>query len=170
MKLKTLTVLVFAALGSAQAFAEERAPKAVSVEFVNAEKFTDASDRRMKSAPDKNPNLASLRRHVESRASRYLQPGQTLDVRFTDIDLAGDFRPSVDVAMSDVRLVTQLFPPRLKLSYEIHDASGATVRSGDADLRDVAFLTSSGGNTSDVLRYEKRMLDKWMRKEFAASS
>ena len=153
----------------APAFAVDTDPAAVTVEFVNAEKFTDANDRRMKTAPEKNSHLQSLRRHVVARASRYLAQGQTLEIRFTDIDLAGDFRPNIEPALSDVRLVTQLYPPRLKLSYEIRDTSGSTIRSGDADLRDLAFMTSSAGNISDVLRYEKRMLDRWMRNEFGKS-
>lgn len=143
---------------------EARGP--VTVEFVQPEKFTDVSDRMLRTAPDKNPNLHSLRQHTLARAARYLQPGQTLTIAFTDIDLAGDFRPQLDPALSDVRLVTRLYPPRIKLNFVLHDAAGAVLKSGQADLRDLGFDTSYSGSTTDSLRFEKRLLDKWMRKEF----
>lgn len=137
----------------------------VRVEFVQPEKFTDVNERLTRTAPEKNHHLYTLRTHVEKRATRYLHEGQQLEIRFTDIDLAGDHLPQVDPALSDVRVVTRLYPPRLKFSYSLRDASGTLLKSGDADLRDLAFDTQTGTPYTDALRYEKRMLDKWMRKE-----
>lgn len=148
------------------ALADDQVRGPVTVEFVQPEQFTDVSDRMSRTAPDKNPNLHSLRKYTLTRAARYLQPGQTLTIAFTDIDLAGDFRPQLDPALSDVRLVTRLYPPRIKLNFVLHDGSGAVVKSGQADLRDLAFDSNYSGSSSEHLRFEKRMLDKWMRKEF----
>lgn len=148
------------------AAASAQAAGSVSVEFVNAEKFTDVNDRALKTSPEKNTNLAALRKHVETKGAKYLKPGQTLAISFTDIDLAGDHKPQLSPQMQDVRVVTGLYPPRMSFNYILKDASGQVLKSGEAKLSDVGFDTHSAGLTSDPLRYEKRMLDKWMRAEF----
>ncbi|MBK8067080.1 MAG: DUF3016 domain-containing protein [Rhodanobacteraceae bacterium] len=141
-------------------------PTPVSVEFVNAEKFTDVNDRAFKTSPEKNTNLAALRKHVETKGAKYLKAGQTLAISFTDIDLAGDHKPQLRPQMQDVRLVTGLYPPRMSFNFVLKDANGQVLDSGEAKLSDVGFDTHSAGLSSDALRYEKRMLDKWMRAEF----
>lgn len=136
----------------------------VSVTFVSPEKFSDVRDRQFASKPDKNPHLAAIRRYTEERATRYLPAGQSLSIRFTDIDLAGDHIPQTNPNLTDVRIVTSLYPPRMSFEYEIKDADGAVLKSDRVDLKDLAFDSSQTGFASDPLRFEKRMLDKWMRK------
>jgi hypothetical protein len=138
---------------------------AVTVIFVQPEKFTDVRDRQFASPPEKNPNLSGLRRYLETRGIRYLADGQQLKLEFTDIDLAGDHRAQTHVELADVRLVTSLYPPRLEFNYSLTDASGATLKSGTVKLRDPGFDTTSTGTASGPLRYEQRMLDKWLRQE-----
>lgn len=159
-------LLLAACLLAGTTFAADRASGPVSVEFVDAEKFTDVNDRALKTSPEKNTNLSALRKHVESKGNKYLKPGQTLAISFTDIDLAGDHKPQLSPQMQDVRVVTGLYPPRMSFNYVLKDASGQVLKSGEAKLSDVGFDTHSAGLTSDPLRYEKRMFDKWMRAEF----
>lgn len=162
----SLNRIALASLLLAAAGVQAAGPAPVSVEFVNAEKFTDVNDRYLKTSPEKNTNLAALRKHVESKGTKYLKPGQTLAISFTDIDLAGDHKPQLSPQMQDVRLVTGLYPPRMSFNYVLKDATGQVLKSGEAQLSDVGFDTHSAGLSSDPLRYEKRMLDKWMRAEF----
>ncbi|MCP5474155.1 MAG: DUF3016 domain-containing protein [Rhodanobacteraceae bacterium] len=137
----------------------------VTVVFVQPEKFTDVRDRQFASPPDKNPNLSGLRRYLETRGKRYLTGGQQLKIEFTDIDLAGDHRAQSNVELADVRLVTSLYPPRLEFNYRLTDATGTALKSGTVKLRDLGFDTTSTGTASGPLRYEQRMLDKWLRQE-----
>lgn len=155
-------------VGAVPAMAADPAAGPVSVEFVQPEAFTDVNDRMTRTAPEKNPNLYNLRQYTAKRAARYLSGGQTLQIRYTDIDLAGDHHPQMDPALSDVRLVTRLYPPRLKFTWALHDASGTVIRSGEADLRDLAFDAHSTGTSTDSLRFEKALLAKWMRKELGS--
>lgn len=159
-------LLLAACLLAGSALAADRAAGPVTVKFVDAEKFTDVNDRALKTSPEKNSNLAALRKHVETKGTKYLKPGQTLAISFTDIDLAGDHKPQLSPQMQDVRVVTGLYPPRMSFNYVLKDASGQVIKSGEAKLSDVGFDTHSAGLTSDPLRYEKRMFDKWMRAEF----
>jgi hypothetical protein len=164
--MKSLKHAALVSLLLAAACAQAAGPSPVTVEFVNAEKFTDVNDRYLKTSPEKNTNLVALRKHVETKGAKYLKPGQTLAISFTDIDLAGDHKPQISPQMQDVRLVTGLYPPRMSFNYVLKDATGQVLRSGEAKLSDVGFDTHSAGLLSDPLRYEKRMLDKWMRAEF----
>lgn len=162
-----VSVLCFT-LFALPALAEEPVAGSVVVEFVNPENFTDIRDRQFPSKPEENPHLKNLRKHMEKSAARYVGPGQTLLIKFTDIDLAGDLEPHTNPNLLDTRTVKGVYPPRAKLSYVLSDAQGAVVRSGDADLKDLGFDAHNGGMSSDPLRFDKRMLDKWLRKEFAA--
>jgi hypothetical protein len=149
------------------AWADEPASSGpVSVEFVNPEKFTDIKVGFLRTNVDNNSHLRALRRHLERRAATYIGPGQVLHIAVTDIDLAGDHTPQSNPALLDIRTVSNLYPPRINLNYTLSDALGAVVRSGEARLQDLGFDIGSGGNVSDPLRFEKRMLDKWLRREF----
>ncbi|MBV6412732.1 MAG: DUF3016 domain-containing protein [Xanthomonadales bacterium] len=163
MSVRLCCLLLVSAYASA-AFAAHPGP--VTVEFVDAEKFTDVKERWLASSPEKNGHLAALRRHVETKAARYLAPGQSLRIEFTDIDLAGDLRPQLDPSLTDVRVVSSVYPPRMRLRYTLRDAGGQVLDSGEARLSDIGFDTHSIGQASDPLRYEKRMLNQWLREQF----
>lgn len=165
MSLARVATLCLALFG-AQALAESPAVPSVVVEFVNPENFTDIRDRQFPSKPEENPHLKNLRKHMEKSAARYVGPGQTLLIKFTDIDLAGDLEPHTNPNLLDTRTVKGVYPPRAKLSYVLSDAQGGVVKSGDAELKDLGFDAHNGGMSSDPLRFDKRMLDKWLRTEF----
>ena len=167
MSLTRVAALGLALIGL-QALAESPVAKPVIVEFVNPENFSDIRDRQFASKPDENPHLRNLRKHMESEAARYVGSGQTLLIKFTDIDLAGDIEPHTNPNLLDTRIVKGVYPPRAKLSYVLTDARGGVIKSGDADLKDLGFDAYNGGMSSDALRFDKRMLDKWLRREFAA--
>jgi hypothetical protein len=66
-----------------------------------------------------------------------------------------------------VRVVKDIYPPRIDLRFRLTDADGRTLSEGERSLRDSAFLTRDGLDSNDPLRFEKRLLDSWLRKEFA---
>ncbi|TFL11268.1 DUF3016 domain-containing protein [Pusillimonas caeni] len=41
--------------------------------------------------------------------------------------------------LNDVRIVRDIYPPRLDLDYQLSDEHGATLREGSATLRDPSF-------------------------------
>ena len=108
----------------------------------------------------------SLGDYLRQRAARLLSAGQRLDVTIDDIKLAGDFEPWRGPAMQDVRIMKDIYPPRIDLHFRLTDASGATLREGSAKLRDLAYLQHALPNDSDPLRYDKRLLGDWLRAEF----
>lgn len=157
-----LRLLPLLAMLTPPALAADRGP--VTVEFPGAERYTDIRDRWVRTAPDKNLNLKALRRHLEKDATRRLPPGETLTVRFTDIDLAGDYNTPLTGPGRDIRVVTELYPPRLKFDWERRSAEGAVIASGSESLRDFAFLSHGAQRRSERLAFERRLLDQWLQK------
>jgi hypothetical protein len=133
----------------------------VKVTFVNPEKFSDIKDNNGFRQPDV---LKDLEAHLVSEAAKVL-PGQ--DVRFdvTDVDLAGEVEP-FGRSGQWLRIMRTITSPAIVLKYEVLEA-GKVVRQGEAKLRDMDYQNSFNTFSSgDPLRYEKRMIDRWMEREF----
>ena len=93
-----------------------------------------------------------------------------LRVTVTDVDMAGDFEPWRGPRFDDVRIVKDIYPPRIELRFRLLDANGSVLREGERTLRDSAFLMRDGAHETDSLRFEKRLLDQWLRKEFGTKA
>jgi len=160
--------VVFATAVSVFAAAPAAPNTHVEVIFDHPEKFTDLKDSWMGSDKGRDNYLELFKDYLQTRAPRYLAEGQTLTITFTDIDLAGDFEPERGPNFSDVRIVKDLYPPRMNFTYKVVDATGAVVKEGQEKLIDLSFqMTASLIDTGDSLRYEKSMLDNWLRDQFA---
>jgi len=68
--------------------------------------------------------------------------------------------------LSEVRIVKDLYPPKMKFHFQLIGADNAVIREGDRELRDLSFMMSSDSNSSESMRYEKKMLENWLRDEF----
>lgn len=158
-------LMVMLVLGFSHAHAEPPAG-AVTVEFVQPEKFRDASDDNF--GGYSASTLASLRKYIERTAPRYLQAGQQLSIQITDIDLAGSFEPWRGPGR-DVRIVRDVYPPRINLQFEWRDADGHVLGQGEKSLRNLAFQMTTVARGSDALRYEKALINDWLATEFSPS-
>jgi len=112
----------------------------------------------------------SLGEHLQRRADALLPPGEQLEVTIDDIKLAGDFEPWHGPDAEDIRFMKDIYPPRIDLHYRLLDANGQTLREGSTKLRDLSYLQRVVPNNTDPLRYDKRLLDDWLRKEFRAQN
>jgi hypothetical protein len=166
--MKTSLVLRTLALGLAVVLCLPAAPAAktndrVQVVFFEPDRFTDVKDSYMGTEKGQAAILDQIRDYVQERAAKMLGDGQTLTVTFTDIDLAGDYEPGRGPRSDEIRLVKEIYPPRIDLSFKVTDANGEVIKQGERKLRDMAFLMKLSINTSDSLRFEKSLLDDWMR-------
>jgi len=144
----------------------------VTVTFWEPENFTDLRETSgdFDNERGREQYLPLLKEYLEQQAAKRLSPGLRLNLTFTDIDLAGDFEPWHGVDFQDIRIVKDLYLPRLAFRYQVTDASGQTVREGECRLVDGAFLMSVSPTNNDSLRFEKEMLDRWLRQEFPRGS
>jgi Protein of unknown function (DUF3016) len=154
--------LTFTLLAAIAAAARASAATA-EVEFVNPAKFTDAGTPTQ--YIDRDTNLGNLKRHFIEQAT-HLPADQKLFISVTDVDLAGSYEPW-QLYSREVRIVREIYPPRIDLKFRLVAADGKVVKEGERSLRDNGFMSGpSFGYGGDNLRYEKVMLDAWFEKEF----
>ena len=141
----------------------------VTVTWTNPADFAEAKESAGSGFGRESPEqwLGALGKHLRARADRALPSGDKLDVTFTDVKRAGMYEPWRGPDWDDVRIIKDLYPPRIGLTFKLTDASGGIVDEGSRQLRDPAFLQRGILNESDPLRFEKRLLDDWLREEFA---
>lgn len=158
---------IAAGLASPAAFARAEPPARVQVAWAPAEKLTEVrnnpTERGWLRPEDWQRALAD---DLRVQADRLLPPGEQLQVTFDDIKLAGDFEPWRHPGLDDVRILKDIYPPRAQLHYRLLASDGRVLREGDAKLVDMSYLQRTVPNTTDPLRYDKRMLREWLRKEF----
>ena len=130
---------------------------AVTIQFVNPERFTDFSlqrrDLEYTAAVFTQRMTEALQPVMESRF-----PGCQLRLRFTDIDLAGR---RTSMASPPTRAS---MPARFSFNFALQERSGRTLASGSQRL----FVTersslSSNPNRSSRLTNESRTLARWLQ-------
>jgi hypothetical protein len=105
----------------------------------------------------------ALGQYLAEQAAPRLPAGQRLEVRITDVQRAGGFEPWR--TRTDVRIVRDIYPPRIDLEFKRLAADGSTLQSGTRKLRDNTFLMRPDMHPNDPLRFEKALIDDWLRKE-----
>lgn len=161
----TLTALLGLAAMTALRAAEAKASR-IDVIFDQPDKFADAAEGQRGSDFGRDAILGELRDYIVEKADRFLPPGQKLTVTITDVDLAGEVEPWRTPQHSDVRIIKEIYSPRIDLNFKLTDASGAVVKEGKRNLRDLTFMMNINPDRNDPRVYEKRLLDDWMRSEF----
>jgi hypothetical protein len=131
----------------------------VRITFENPAGYTDASSFRRGGVEPGAGVLRELERYIQRLGARNLQPGQRLEIRITDIDLAGDFRP-FSARLDQVRIVDGLTPPRISLEYVLYEGR-RRVASGQERLTDINYQWRGSISGSDRLDYEKTLLRNW---------
>lgn len=152
------------ALGTAAASAAQS--DRVAVRYDHPENFTESREvRTFAPARSDMDYLDTLRRYIERRAALALQPGQTLELVITDLDRAGSYLPAIG-SPYPVRIVESAYPPRIEFTFRLLDDHGQVIREGQRKLTDLSFLYdgTAGMANTDPLRYEKRLIDRWLAK------
>ena len=165
MKTLKVTVLV-AAIGLASVASAD--PSRVTVNWAPADQLSEVKQNPMERGQLRTADWeGALAKHLQKRADQQLPPGQRLDVTFEDIKLAGDYEPWHSPQAQDIRFMKDIYPPRATVTYKLIDADGRTIKQGTSKLLDMAYMERGTPTTeTDPLRFDKRMLDDWLRKEF----
>ena len=164
MRALTAVLLTTSCLFAANPSADSR----IEVVFDHPENFTDLKDSEFPNDRVREAYVKDLKEHLESRASRYVGEGQKLSVTITDVDMAGAFEPWRGPQFSEVRIVKDIYPPRINLSFKLTDANGMVIKEDKRQLRNMSFqMTPTFAFHNDQLRYEKELLDDWLRAEFS---
>lgn len=135
----------------------------LTVQFVHPERFADAGNYGVRS----HRNLESIKRHLLTVGDRCLAAGHTVDIRITDINLAGQhewWHPGA----YDTRIMRDITWPWADLEYRWKDERGKVLAEQRERLSDMNYLSRSAfvRSDSDPLAYDKAMLSAWFERRF----
>lgn len=151
--------LASAGLALGLAMVASAAQAQAEVSFKSPEKFTDFGEVER----DRDSNAKQLEDHLKKLAASDLA-GKQLKIEFTDVDLAGELEPRGG-AVNRVRVLRSITIPRMEFHYVLSE-NGREITSGTAKLKDMNYQMGTNRYfDSEPLRYEKKMLDDWVRKD-----
>jgi hypothetical protein len=134
------------------------APAVVTVDYADPGRFTDF---RINNRGFRQSSTVFTRDVTNAllpvMARRF--PGHTLNLRYTNIDLAG----RTTSGPRAVRVVRNSTPARLAFDYVLRNPSGTTVTSGSQRLVDTGPRPSSRGGDSSPVRIEANMMRRWLQ-------
>jgi hypothetical protein len=143
-------------------------PGAVSVSWSDPAQFAEARESHADTPAAREAWLSALARHLAEKAAAVLPEDEKLEVRITDVKRAGGFEPWRGPQASNLRVVRDVYPPRIDLDFQRVAADGRVLQTGSRQLRDVTFLMRPPRYSGDPLRFEKVLVDDWVAKEFGA--
>lgn len=140
-------------------------PGIVSVTYDNPAKFDQGRAGGRETEQARRAWVDALSQYLAERAAPRLPEGQRLEVHLTDVQRAGDFEPWRGPRGADVRIVRDIYPPRIDLRFRLLDGDARLLREGSRQLRDATFMMRPDLHPNDPLRYEKTLLDDWLQQE-----
>ncbi|MFT3897763.1 MAG: DUF3016 domain-containing protein [Thermomonas sp.] len=141
----------------------------VSVSWADPSTFSEARISASHQLLRQGDWLQDLAQYMRGQAERRLPPGDTLQLTILDVQRAGQYEPWRGPNMQDTRIIRDIYPPRMTLRFRQLDANGQVVAEGERRLIDPAFMQGTYPGDSDPLRYEKGLVDSWLRREFPAA-
>ena len=160
--LRTLLAVLVLCLAVGAAAAED---SRVSVVFAHPETYTDLKVTCVSRDADARALMNELARFLQEAGASRLPAGQRLEITVTNVDMAGDIEIWRGAGRCDLRVMRDVYPPRIDLRFTLTGADRAEIRTGSRQLKDLNYLTHAAPVTSDQLRYEKALLRDWLQKE-----
>ncbi len=162
-----LGLLVMAVPAFAAGAEAPNAPK-VKLTFVDWEKFSDIAVDGMSDRSASELIHHELERHLLSLTKRRLEPGQTLEIRMKDVDLAGAIEPWRGPDFGHIRYLRDTQPPRLVFDYRLLAADGTVLMEGPERLINLTFRYQPITTSRDTTFFEKQLLSDWVHQTFEA--
>ena len=143
----------------------------VSVSWEDPAQFSEVRYSGNRHAASEGDWLNDLATYMQQEAEQTLPAGHQLELTIVDVQRAGRYEPWLGIDMQDARIIRDIYPPRMTLRFRELDAAGTVVAEGERKLSDPAFLMNAAQmSNSDLLRYEKRMIDSWLRSDWRTAS
>ncbi|MCU8001804.1 MULTISPECIES: DUF3016 domain-containing protein [unclassified Shewanella] len=108
----------------------------------------------------------TLTENINKEATKILKPNQKLEMTITDVDLAGDMHPTFGATANDLRIIKDIYPPRMTFSYQVME-NDKVIIAGDEKLSDMGFMGGIQSLNDKPFMYETKMLTEWLKKTIA---
>lgn len=157
VKIFTLVSMAGAFLFSAQLMAAAK----VEITWIKPDKYADVKDPFDGIRTTQEDAFYNIEKYL-NRLAKKLPDGYLLKVDVTDLDLAGETHTS------NVRVVRQMFPPRIAFSYKLLDSGGNVMLQSKENIRDTSFLSNiSLKHKNEAFGFEKQLLEDWFKDSFS---
>ena len=156
---------IFFALAVTSMVASSAFAGVAKVSWQEPEKFTDIRPSNETRAGFQERVFKDFDQFFADLAKK-LPDGYQLDVTVTDLDLAGDVNGLYSKMGRDIRVIKEIYWPRMSFSYTLKNSQNELVASGKEQLKDMSFMSRASlasGRTS--FDYEEKMLEDWFKKQ-----
>ncbi|REL36904.1 DUF3016 domain-containing protein [Thalassotalea euphylliae] len=161
--MKSITYSLFALLVSASMTSVHAGT--AKVEWTNPDDYRDIRPANESRERFKQRTFKELETFVTKLAAK-LPEGFELKLNVTNLDLAGNVEFG---RTQQIRIVRQIHFPKIDFDYQLLDANQQALAAEQVSLKDMNFLHHIKTRSStESLGYEKRMLEDWFNKAFAA--
>ncbi|WNC71792.1 DUF3016 domain-containing protein [Thalassotalea psychrophila] len=159
-------IKVIAAIMSLSMFTVPAFAGQAEIDWVEPDKFTDIRPGNESRSNMQKRVFKELEQHFSELAEK-LPAEQTLKISVTNLDLAGDIRYMVGPNNSTIRVVEDLYFPKMKFDYQLVSSDKSIISTAKADIKDMSFNTGVRRSmSSEAFYYEKNMIDDWFYKTF----
>ncbi|MCJ8320772.1 MAG: DUF3016 domain-containing protein [Colwellia sp.] len=166
-KLLTLTLVLALAMLLASCVGTIEKPEKVSatdgianVTLIKPRDFSDIQAGNF--GIQSNFEQSVAKKLAEALADHFKEADVTIDIIFTDIDLAGETRFNTQ----EIRVLKDLYIPRMSFEYVIKDKAGDVMLADTVEIKDMGYLSRSlfGMEANALIGYDKRMLIEYFEK------
>lgn len=139
----------------------------VKIDWEDPETFSDMEENGYFSERLFERFSEEFEEFVKEEVDEYLPEDAMLSMSVKDVDLAGEFEFWRGPDFDDVRIIKDIYPPRLKFNYSVKDAGGELVKEGMAQITDMAYLwnISNPVRRSDEFYFECELIEDWLRRK-----
>lgn len=136
------------------------------VEWKHPEKYTDIRSGDQSVEGMRKSIAKSLGGEFSGLAAQ-LPPGYRLSVTVTDLDLAGEVDPIPMRTMNEIRVLKDIYFPRMVFDYRLEDPAGAVLlEQSGVVLDDMQYMSAIRTTRSGESFYaERKMIRDWFNKQ-----
>ncbi|MBV7316186.1 DUF3016 domain-containing protein [Shewanella sp. NIFS-20-20] len=138
----------------------------VQIEWLDPNKYTDITSSSELQSRFSQRVFDTLTANLAQVATPVLEPNEKLQLVVTNVDLAGDVRPTFGAALNDIRIVSNLYPPRITFTYKVLSGN-QVVMSGSEKLQNLGFLDGIQPIIERPFMYESALLTTWFNQTLA---
>ena len=137
---------------------------AIKVNWVNPEKYSDIRPATGTRKSYQERVIKGLDKVWADLATK-LPVGYSMEVSIKDVDLAGDVNHMYTQSGDRIRVIKDIFIPRINFSYTLLDKNKTVVaEEKELKLKDMGFMTRLNVSRADrPLEHERAMLQRWYK-------
>lgn len=139
---------------------------AVTIEWLDPAKYTDIKASSELQSRFQQRVFDTLTANLAQQVTPMLESNEKLELVVTNVDLAGDIRPTFGATLNDIRIVSNLYPPRITFTYKVIKGN-QTMLAGSEKLQDLGFLDGIQPIIDRPFMYESGLLTTWFNKTVA---